>query len=562
MKFVQKQPVLPFIIFSLLASIVFITYHGVFSTFFQQDEWQTTGYFIVKGIHFLYDTELGQNPLGLLLAEGRIFSGFMYFVLYSVKRFSVMPIFIFSLLFHSINAFLIYLTARKISRSFIVGFIASLFFAVNNVGSEAVTWAAAVGTIPATTLLVVSLFWYVDFLETDNKRKKIGAFITGILSLFFKETGLFIFLFYPLLYLFWRKSKGIKDILVTHAPLLLYGGVLVIFRIAKIFFMPVGYAGFVDNQKGEFIFSVLYQSIVYPLTSFIQVFIVPMDMYGFVPRVVRSMYPYFVGTPLFDLAGQSAVADAVSLVGTILVLAILSIMVFGKKEKKINKRIVVLGFLFFFLSFLPYAVLHRFFSYFSSRYYYVGVVGAALLFGYAVSWISSRLSRLLRIIFFVAVGFYFLYHAEATQQDLRVQITRANERKTFLQEIKKVHPILQNRTVFYITSDKKYLGEITYPFQSGLGYILEVWYYDSGKIPKAFLHDNFLWDLGEEGYRSTGASSFGYFERLDKLGEFVKEGKITPDIVYGYVYNSQTHIFLDVTALVRQQLATLSGQLR
>ena len=336
---------------------------------------------------------------------------------------------------------------------------------------------------------------------------------------------------------------------------------MVIFRTVEIFLAPRP-AGFVDQQTGGFIFPVLYHSIVYPLTSFFQVFVPPLVTYAFVPLVVRSEYPYLLGTPLFDLAGQSAVADVVSLVGTIIFSAIIGFMVLRKTETEGNKRLVFISILLFGLSFLPYAVLHRYFSYFSSRYYYVGVVGAAWLFGYAVSWLSKRLSFLPRVLLIIAVGLYLSYHVQAIRKDLVWQVAIASERKTFLKEVKRLHPNLQNQTVFYITSDKKYLGEITYPFQNGLGYILEVVYYDTGNIPKSFLASNFLWDLGSEGFRETGGSIFGYFEHLDKLGEAVKEGKVSLDIVYAYVYNSKTHTLSDLTLSVREQLATLSGRLR
>ena len=547
------------LIFLTLSIIVFITYHGVFLTFYQQDEWQTLGYLTTGGWSKVIND---LSALQIFFAEGRILARVFYLIFFGIFQFNLTPVFLFAVLCHALNSWLVYHLVKKLKGSTLAGWIAAIFFAVNSVGSQAVAWASAVITVPATTLLLISLFWYIDFLETKDVRKRNLSFIVGILSLFIKETGLFIFFLYPMLYFLWGNGRKIKDGVIANASLLLYGGGLFIFRIAELLFAPAAAAGFVGSQGGGLIFPVIYHSIVYPLTSFFQMFVPPLDIYAFVPRIVRSEYTYFVGSPLFDLAGQGPVADAISLIGTMFVLFVVGFMLLVEKQDTRARKTVSLGILLAVLSFLPYVVLHRDFSYLSPRYYYVGVTGAALLLGYMVTWLYKRMFKVVGIFFIIIVGLYLFHHVRAIQKDLDLQIQYANERKTFLREITRMHPIMNDQTVFYITSDKKYLGEITYPFQNGLGYILEVWYYDSGKIPKSFLASNFLWDLGEEGFRETEGSVFGYFEHLDKLGEEVKKRKILPAIVYGYQYSSATQKMIDITDSVREQLATLSGVLK
>lgn len=545
-------------IFITLLVTVLISYRGVFSTFYQQDEWQTFANYIIGGP--ILPKYL--SFLQIFFAEGRILSRLFYYVFLGIFQYSLTPVFIFAVVCHALNAWLIYRLVTKLKGGILAGVIAAVFFAVNSLGNQAVTWASAVTTVPAATMILISLYWYIDFLDTKNIRMRNLSFVLAIFSLFIKETGLFIFFFYPVLYFLWGKAKNGKDVIRANAPILVYGGILVVFRIAEFLIVPSAAAGFVENKSGGYIFSVIYHAIVYQLTSFSQLFVLASDLYAFVPHVIRSEYPYFITSPLFDLAGQSVVADLLSLLCTLFLLFFVGCMVLVEKQDTRAKRIVSVGILLVILSFLPYAVLHRYFSYMSSRYYYVGAAGGAFLFGYIVDWIYKRIPRAMGIFVLIIVGLYLFRHTQAIQKDLDLQIQYANERKTFLREIKRVHPAMNDQTVFYITSDKKYLGEITYPFQNGLGFILEVWYFNSGKIPKRFIEDIFLWDLGEEGYRSAGASGFGYFEHLDKLGEFVKEGKITPDIVYGYVYNSSTRKFSDVTLTVRDQLSTLSGTLR
>ncbi|MBI5613786.1 hypothetical protein HY947_02590 [Candidatus Gottesmanbacteria bacterium] len=562
MKLFQKDSIFQCIVFLFITFVVLATYHGVFFTFFQQDEWQNYGHHLLKGAGVLFDTDRGQNLLKLFFAEGRVLSEVMYLLLYGISRFSVVPIFIFSIFVQVINSYLVFILGKNISKSLFFGIIASLFFAVNSVSSQAVTWAAAVGTLPAATFLLFSLLLYVEYLEGGNTRKRNFSYFLGILSLFFKETGLFIFVLYPLLYLLWGKVKKIQDIFLVHAPLLLYGIALVLFRMYELLSAPKSAAGFVGPDSGGFILPMLYHSIVNPMISLIQMFIPPLDIYAFIPTIVRSEYRMLVGSPMFDLVGQSAVTDVVSLAGSMIVLFILGGMLLAEKNENYAKKTLTFGLLLFWLSFLPYAVLHKEFSYMSSRYYYVGAIGAAIVFGYLVDWFLCRVHFIGKSFIFGLVGIFLVHQMQSIQNDIRPQIVLANERKNYLNEIKRVHPKLENKTIFYITSDKKFLGEITYPFQNGLGYILEVQYYNTGKIPRSFLATDFLWDLGSEGFRDENGSIFGYFEHLDLIGAAVKEGKISPQIVYSYIYNSKTHTMSDISLSVREQLATLSGSLQ
>lgn len=562
MKMVYKNIKAHYMVFLSLATIVLITYHGVFSTFYQQDEWLALGHIFAKGFALLYDVEAGQNVFRLFFAEGRTLSTFMYLFIYGIKYFSIVPISAFGLLVHTLNAFLVYILAKKISRNFWIGFLASVFFAVNSVGSEAITWAAAIGTLPATALLLCSLLLYLDFLETKSIRQRNYSFVVGILSLFFKETGLFIFVLYPCLYILWGKAKRLKDALIANGPLVLYGAAMVIFRILEIFFAPKAPARFLGGPTGGFVFPILYHIVSYPLISFFQMFVPAVDMYSFVPYVTRSEYAFLINSPLVDLVAQSTVADTVSLMGTIGLIGILVLMIFSDRKKGWAQKFVFVGLLVVASSFLPYAVLQKPFSYFSSRYYYVGIVGAAIIFGYMISWLFQRLPKIGKLVLLFGVIIYLSHHVWAIREDINRQVSVATERKKFIAAIQRIHPNLTNKTVFYITSDKKYWGEITYPFQNGLGYILEVLYYNTGMIPKDFLASDFLWDLGSEGYHVSGEYGFGYFQQLDSVGKLVKEGSITPNFVYGYQYDSAARKMIDITDTVRAQLATFSGGLK
>lgn len=546
-----------YLIFIFLAVIVLATYHGVFLTFYQQDEWQTLGHMITEGIGIITKS----HPIVILLGELRPLSGLMYLVLLGFYKFTVIPAFVVAISFQIINAMLTYVLVEKISKNKMIALFAGLFFVTNSVSHQAVTWVSAIGTLPATTFILTAILSYLYYFDKEEKKYLMLGLVSTIVSLWFKGVGLFLFILLPVMFFIFNKSgftaRGLATVVKANALFLGVGIVMCAFRLGQFIFPSGPVAGYTYVAGNNTIMqTVIFRTILYPLTALFQLFTPPADVYATAEAVARLQYKFLIPSPIIGLVAQTVVADMIVAFGSFVVLGILGIVMYVNRDKTRN---ITFALVFLFLSMLPYLFLDRDGSYFSGRYYYVSVIPAAILFGYMVTWFYQRMPKAIRVLVLVIVGAYLLHHVQVIQKDLDIQIQYANERKTFLSEVKRVHPTMNDQTVFYITSDKKYLGEITYPFQSGLGYILETWYYDSGKIPKSFVSSNFLWDLGEEGYRSEGVSGFGYFEHLDILGEFVKEGKIPSDIVYGYVYNSNTHTLSDVTESVRGRLATFSG---
>lgn len=88
---------------------------------------------------------------------------------------------------------------------------------------------------------------------------------------------------------------------------------------------------------------------------------------------------------------------------------------------------------------------------------------------------------------------------------------------------------------------------------------MEVWYYDSGNIPKGFLEENFLWDLGSQGYRKAANGGFGYFQDLDKMVEAIKENNLSLNLVHAYFYDAQNKRITNNTGEIKRKVATFSG---
>jgi len=537
----------------LLGIVTVLTFWDLPKTFYQQDEWQTLGHFLAQGASniFKYTT-----PLESIFGEGRPLSRIFYLIFLTNFKFTVIPIAVFAIFNQIVNVFLVFFLTNKVSKNYFIAFFASLFFAVSSVSHQAVTWSAAVTTLPATTLILLSVISYIVFLDNGNKKFLYLSFLLGLISLFFKEVGLFLFILLPLIFIIYKKKISIKSIFYTHLPLLIYGFLLLVFRISELFFNTQKVAGFVQGGQ-NFTQSVLLHLILYPLTSLFQVFVPPLDLYSITPAITKMQYKFLVGSPLIDLIAQSIVADMVSILGSMIVLGLLALIAYKYKDK-ITKRNILFALAFFFLSFLPYAVLHRESSYLSSRYFYVGAIGAGILFGYVIYFLTNFNKYLKWGVLFL-VFLYLFHHASIIRNDIDYQVKLGNERKTVLNGIRELKPTLDNKTVFYVTSDKEYYGPITNPFQNGLGYVLEVWYYDSGKIPKEFLSENFLWDLGTEGYKELGDKGFGYFQDIDKMVAEIQKNKLKADIAHAFFIRSSDSKVLDITSEIRARISTISA---
>jgi len=537
----------------LLTIVIVLTFWSLPKTFYQQDEWQSLGYFLAQGPE---DVLRHTTPLGSISGEGRPLSGIFYLVFLGGFKLDVVPITIFAVSNHLFNTFLVFLLANKISKNKYIGLFAASLFALNSVSHQAVTWISAVTTLPTTSLILLSLITYLRFLGSNKKKDLYISFVFGAISLFIKETGVFLFISFPIIYFIYRRKANFKEFFNLHLPLIIYGALFLLTRLTVLFLRTEKVAGFVGGGE-NFIQLVIFHSVLYPLTSLFQIYIPPLDLYSITPAITKMQYKFLVGSPLTDLVAQSVTADMISILGAMVILGVLLLISIKSKDKTANKNILF-ALALFFLSFLPYAVLNRDSSYLSSRYFYVGAVGAGILFGYIIYFLSN-LNKYSKWIVLPLVFIFLFHHASTIRSDINYQVKLGNERKAVLNGIKTLKPTLDDKTIFYITSDKEYYGPITNPFQNGLGYVLQIVYYDSGKVPKEFLSENFLWDLGSQGYRELGNKGFGYFQNIDKMAKKMEKNNLRVDSIHAFFIRSSDTKVLDITSDVRTRISTISA---
>ena len=541
----------------LIIGFALFTFWDLPKTFYQQDEWQTLGHNLANGFfNYIRDS----NPLLLIFGEKRPLSNLMYLFLLGYYKFTVLPSAIFAIFFHIINSILLFNLVEKLTSKKIIAFLAAIFFVTNSVSHQAVSWTSAVSTLPAVTLILTAITAYFKFLENEERKYLIISITFFITSLYFKGSGVFLFFLFPLIFFLYKdfsfNKKNLKFLLRVNLPFFALGFLMFVFRLGNIFLRTKKVAGFA--LRGEnFIASSIFHTLIYPITSLFQIFIPPLDLYKMTPIIAKIQYKYLIGSPLTDLIAQSIIADMISILGSAVILGLLALIMYKSKNKHV-KRNIIFALLFFFLSFLPYVALDRDSSYLSSRYFYLGAIPAGIIFGYIVYFLAG-LSKYSKWIIFPLVLLFLFHHANIVRGDINHQVKLGNERKAVLNGIRALKPTLDQQTIFYVTSDKEYYGPITNPFQNGLGYVLEVWYYDGSNIPKEFLSENFLWDLGSEGYRSNGSKGFGYFQDINKLVDQLKRNKFESGKVYGFFIKSNEQKVIDITEETRERISTISA---
>lgn len=208
-------------------------------------------------------------------------------------------------------------------------------------------------------------------------------------------------------------------------------------------------------------------------------------------------------------------------------------------KKKDENRLIVLSLSIIVASIWPYIVLTRGDSYLESRYYYLSVVGISLLIGILSKYIFTKKNVLFTSLLFIAIGIYLLSHFFSIQKDLSMQLNLAQERLVLLNDIKKSGLTLGKNTVLYISSDKDYLvPNNPLPFQEGLGYTMLVWLYSPKTNLEPLVMQNYLWDLGTQGYKKIGNGGYGFYSNYKDLEEAYKKNNFPVNDIYAYSWDS------------------------
>ncbi len=558
----------------LLLFVVFtyLTFGSLFKTFFLQDEWQYFGssIYALSTAHPILYTVLpfqGQLthffPLATLLFLGE----------YILFKTNFAPYALLGLLLHLANSFLLYKIVKTISKNKIIALASGWLFLINSISHQPVTWiAAGIGTLPATSLLLISILAFTYFLENSKKKYFFLSIASLIGSLLFKEISLFVLIFIPAYWMFhslFYKHKINKKLLTGFLSVGLFYFLL---RLTFIFFQirsqqpEIGEAGTASTTASIAVY--LFRIITVSFKGLSQLFFPEKFLIGLSDNLVRVAYPQYIGADgaVNPFISQSIVFDLVCFLLTIIacIVAYLLLRSFIKEKQFSLVNTAVFGFLLAATSLLPFIFIPGkvgYFSIFEPRNLYIGVMGASILVVLLIYRVVNHLSKTQKNHVYLLIIFLtplFLFHITTTRGNLQKLEHTADIRKSLLNSIKDKYPKLPKTVIFYTESDTSYYGmpieEKILPVQSGFGRMLMVWYQDAEYFPGCLYQEQYLHGLLDQDYKNCSERGFGYFRDYDKLVEAIKTNKVPIGNVISYSWSGKTEEFKDITFEVRDRL--------
>lgn len=554
-----------FALIVIALSVVF-TYQGLPNTFFQQDEWQTlsfTTYYHSKGISGIIESFLPIDAISHFSPLATVFAWYEYIFYYANFSFYAWQ----SIILHIINSFLLYCLVFSWFRRRSIAFMAALFFGVNSVSHQAITWVAATNSYEVpTAFILISLIFFHKFLVRQNNEQKnlvISLFFLFI-SLMFHENGVFLFLFYPTIFFLFRNQRHAKlsKSFFTFSIVLTIS-IFILIRAPFFFGISASEPSATDISHPP-ITVYPYRLLSNALKSFAGSFIPEKTLITISEKIVRLAYPQFI-TPDHvpnPFITQSIVFDLVSYILTVFIVCIIVFFMRLIREKNIAEGLIW-SLIFIPMGLLPYGfVLGKagYASIMDSKFYYISGIGISILIALVVFSLLQKLSA--RKILVVSLSFlfslYVLSQSYATKMYVHNLEKISVQRKNFLTTIKSSYKKLPQKVIFFTQSDTAYYGmpdnEKTLPVQVGFGKMLMLWYQKNEHFPGCFYENNFLLGLLTQGYHYCDGRGFGYFRQYDRLFVALGEYHLSPDVVIAYNLNSKKSEFSDITSEIRMKI--------
>lgn len=214
---------------------------------------------------------------------------------------------------------------------------------------------------------------------------------------------------------------------------------------------------------------------------------------------------------------------------------------------------------FFFLSIIPYIVVSKDYAYLEPRYYYLTSAASGMILAILVDAVANMFKNkkaVLVLLLLLSLG-YLRYEVKVIRDDVARQVDIASERKQFLQDLHTYLPTLnRNTNIFYFTGNRSWLvdGNKT-PFQHGFGYSIMALYYESGKIPRYLPASEYLFKLGEQGYKEMEGLKLGYFHNYEDLKKNIIAKAIDPQNVYSFYYDWDKKKLFDISEETSEKLS-------
>jgi len=205
---------------------------------------------------------------------------------------------LFSVIFHILNALLLYLFIRKIGLERKVAWVGSLLFSLFPVNCEAVTLIAARVELMLGLLTLLCFLLFLKGLK-DSRFYLLGSVVAFMLSIFVKESALVLpFLMLTYVFIFLKKEERRKAL----SPLLIFIGIAVIYCGLRFLLLgnPSHRTLSLINEAG-----LIERFYTFPriLLTYIGLLVAPVVLkseYHFVVHSIRDIYVW-LGIPVLVL---------------------------------------------------------------------------------------------------------------------------------------------------------------------------------------------------------------------------------------------------------------------
>lgn len=549
----------------LITGLGFYAYGSLPETFFLQDEWAIFGnylYWQKANLSwftrlFIYEQETHLIPLSNFVSylQFRLFGlAFPWYALMSIA-------------IHGVNTILVYILARKLIGNMGVAVLSAMLFFVNSAAHQGVTWTATtIGTAGSTLFVLLSLIFLDRYVSSHKifSRTLIVSFVLFVISLGFKETSIFLFLFIPI-YVFLTKREKNKKRFIGFLFSIFVVGVLYLFSRIVISSFWIQTAATTEElaQPNAIVYG--YRLLTNPIKIAVQS-VVPQATIVYLAQIfVHLVYPHFVqgGT-----ADPYLVTSAASDVVTFFVAVVFGALLFFVYPRA--KSFILISLAFIAISSIPFFIIPGragYISLFDGRHLYMTSIFTSILIAVVYWQVNKSVSqrRYMRAGIAVLLLLYIGFNVRTIRRDIRAQVTVARQRVSILSTITSLYPTLPTKPVFYIESDKAYYGlppeETIVPFQSGFGQTLLVWYNTRGEnFPACFFERKFLYVLTAEDYKECEGRGFGYYRKRTTLNQALRTYVIDANEILAFRFTSSTNAFQDVTAEIRERIRRF-GQL-
>lgn len=334
----------------------------------------------------------------------------------------------------------------------------------------------------------------------------------------------------------------------------------------------------------------LFRLITYPFKLITEVFIPYYWILSAAENITTYAYPSYASEKVkrgidFLIFTQSAGSDMF-----IYLISFLFILIFAvalrislKRNDRNKSNALICAGSIIFLSALPllaiptYAPGWGYLTFIDSRHIYIASIGAAIIFAIAINYLSGSIYRKTYIIFnkvhllkmkispnnkfihfftvLILVSFWMVLNYLTIQNDFELITTIGIQRKKIISTILNSIPDNLAKKVILITSDTPYYGFPPIPpFQTNLGQILALQYYQKHDLPLYFVNNDFLTkkNLMSEGYVTYQNKGFGYFIDENRLFQQIRHNVITPNDVYAFAWQGKINSITDFTQTFRK----------